>query len=67
MKTDLEDELYKYFTVILTGYVMLNNIGVPWFLLISHILGSPKGAVPVRSKGVVPYFQMYKVRGATTS
>ena len=67
MKTDLEDKLYKDFTVILTGYVMLNNIGVPWFLLTSNILGSPKVAVPVRSKGVVLYFQMYGVRGATTS
>ena len=67
MKTDLEDELYEYFTVILTGYVMLNNIGVPWFLLISHILGSPKEAIPMRRKGVVLHFQMYKVRGANTS
>ena len=67
MKTDLEDELYEYFTVILTGYVMLNNIGVPWFLLISHILGSSRAAVLVRRKGVVLHFQMYKVRGATAS
>ena len=67
MKTDLEDKLYKDFTVILTGYVMLNNIGVPWFLLISHILGSPRVAVPVRRKGVVLHFQMYEVIGATAS
>ena len=47
--------------MILTGYVMLNNISVSWFLLASHMLGSPRGAVPVQRKGVVLPFQMYRV------